>query len=153
MSDVPRTTADVFHFFIKKDQQWLGFYFYEGRPPCQISLSNSQKPRCKNDSGAECYSLGFSKSPIHWTIIVGNRYTCHIFSREQKVLQTHAAHKTTLSYGITYLVLVRYSSPYLLVLLWTTNKTGGGRATAGERQRASDVILCAQQAAAYYLQQ
>ena len=56
--------------------------------------------------------------------IVGTRYTCHILSGEQKVLQTQ--HKNQLSYGITY--LVRCSSSYLLVLLCTTNKTGGGRA-------------------------
>ena len=61
--------------------------------------------------------------------IVGTRYTCHILSGEQKVLQTQ--HKNQLSYGITY--LVRCSSSYLLVLLCTTNKTGGGRATEGER--------------------
>ena len=67
--------------------------------------------------------------------IVGTRYTCHILSGEQKVLQTQ--HKNQLSYGITY--LVRCSSSYLLVLLCTTNKTGGGRATTGERRRASDV--------------
>ena len=70
--------------------------------------------------------------------IVGTRCTCQFFSGEQKVLQSHSTNQ--LSYGITY--LVRYSSSYLLVLLLcTTNKTGGGRATVGERRRASDVYV------------
>ena len=50
---------------------------------------------------------------------------------------TKTQHKNKLSYGITS--LVRYSSSHLLVLLCTTDKTGGGQATVGERRRASDV--------------
>ena len=51
---------------------------------------------------------------------------------QRRAKSTTNTHRTQnhVSYGITY--LVRYSSSYLLVLLCTTNKTGGGRATAGE---------------------
>ena len=49
----------------KTSQWWLGLYCNEAQP-CQMSLFNSQKPRCKNDSRAEFFfSLGFSESPIH----------------------------------------------------------------------------------------
>ena len=78
---------------------------------------------------AQKWSLGFSKSPIHrWYQV----YVSYLQRRAESTTNTHNT-QNHVRYGITYLVLVRYSSSYLLVLLCTTTKTGGGRATEGER--------------------
>ena len=60
-----------------------------------------------------------------------------VFSAESRKYFKHTQHTKHVSYGNSF--PVRYISSDLLVLLCTSNKTGGGRATGGERRRASDV--------------
>ena len=63
-------------------------------------------------------------------LVPGTVYVSYLQQRAESTTNIHGT-QNHISDGITY--LVRYSSSYLLELLCTTNKTGGGRATEGER--------------------
>ena len=69
-------------------------------------------------------------------------------SAESRKYNKHST-QNHVSYGVIYLVPVRRSSSYLLVLLCTTNKTGGGRAMYVHSKYSSS-ITCSNRLYTYF---
>ena len=90
--DLPRRTQYIYVCFSKEtSSNWFCVVMTHNRATCRFPTLKTKVQKlfpCRvNDP------IGFSKRPIHF---VGTTYTCHIFSGEQKVLQTHTRHKTTI---------------------------------------------------------
>ena len=57
-------------FFLKTSSDWwLGLYCYEAQP-CQMSLSNSRKPRCRRIPVQSKLSLGFHPTAQHIALVL-----------------------------------------------------------------------------------